>query len=92
MYRNLNMFTSEAVDAEFVIPESAVSLVIDFFGKHVSFHKRKDGTVDCRMKISRMAMKHWAVEHANIAKVVSPEDLVEEIREEIRKASANYGM
>lgn len=38
MYQNLNMFTSDPVNAEFVIPESAVSLVIDFFGKHVSFY------------------------------------------------------
>ena len=92
MYQNLNMFTSDPVNAEFVIPESAVSLVIDFFGKHVSFHRKKDGTVSCRVKISAMAMKHWAVEHANIAKVTAPESLVEEIREEIRKANELYGI
>ena len=43
MYQNLNMFTSDPVNAEFVIPESAVSLVIDFFGKHVSFTDRRTG-------------------------------------------------
>ena len=39
-----------------------------------------------------MSMKHWAVEHAKIVKVVSPESLVEEIREEIRKAADMYDM
>jgi hypothetical protein len=39
-----------------------------------------------------MAMKHWATEHANIIRVISPESLVEEIREEIRKANALYGI
>ena len=37
-----------------------------------------------------MAMKHWAVEHANIVRVISPEPLVEEIREEIRRAAELY--
>ncbi len=92
MYQNLNMFTSDPVNAEFVIPESAVSLVIDFFGKHVSFYRQKDGTVSCRLKVSAMALKHWAVGHANIVKVVSPECLAEEVREEIRKAAELYGM
>ena len=92
MYQNLNMFTSDPVNAEFVIPESAVSLVIDFFGKHVSFCRQKDGTVSCRLKVSAMAMKRWAVGHANIVKVVSPDSLVKEVREEIRKAAELYGM
>ena len=90
LYTNLNMFSSEVQDVEFLIPASLISLVIDFFGKHVSFFDREDGTVCCRLKVSTMAMKHWAVEHANMVKVVSPESLVEEIREEIRKAAELY--
>ena len=92
VYQNLNMFTDEAKDTEFVIQKRHVPLVIDFFGRHVSFHEQDDGSVACRMKVSAMAMKHWAVEHANIVKVISPEPLVEEIREEIRKANALYGI
>ena len=92
VYQNLNMFSGEAEDTEFVIRKQHVSLIIDFFGKHVSFHEQEDGTVSCRLKVSAVAMKHWAVEHANIVRVVSPEHLVEEIRDEIRKANALYGI
>ena len=93
MYQNLNMFTSPPVDAEFLIPEKYISLVIDFFGKHVKFYDaEQEGIVSCRLKVSEEAMKHWAVEHANIAKVVSPESLVDAIREEIRKANELYGL
>ena len=92
VYQNLNMFTDEAKDTEFIIEKRYVSLIIDFFGSHVSFHEQGDGKVSCRLKVSAMAMKHWAVEHANIVRVVSPENLVEEIREEIRKAYKLYGM
>ena len=46
----------------------------------------------CGIKVSREAMKRWAAQFAGIVRVVSPESLVEEVREEIRKAADNYGM
>ena len=90
VYQNLNMFSGKAENVEFIIPKSAVSLIIDFFGKHVSFHEQEDGMVSCRLLVSGEAMKRWAVEHANIVRVISPAGLVEEIREEIRKAVSLY--
>ena len=90
VYQNLNMFSGRAEQVEFEIPKGSVSLVIDFFGKHVSFHEQEDGNVSCRLLVSTEAMKHWAVEHANFVRVVSPEHLVEEVRTELRKAAALY--
>ena len=91
IYQNLNMFTSPPLDVEFLVQEQYISLVIDFFGKHVSFHDtEQEEIVSCRLKVSEDAMLHWAVEHANIVKVVSPESLVEEIRGELRKANELY--
>jgi hypothetical protein len=37
-------------------------------------------------------MKKWAAQFAATVRVEAPAGLVEEIREEIRKAAANYGM
>ena len=42
--------------------------------------------------VSREAMKRWAVQFGSTVRVVSPPELVEDIREEIRKSAANYGM
>ena len=58
----------------------------------MKFTEQEDGTVSCRMRVSATAMQHWAAEHAGIVKVISPPELVEDIREEIRKSAANYGM
>ena len=90
VYQNLNMFSGKAEQVEFMIPKSSVSLVIDFFGNHVRFSDQQDGTVSCRISVSREAMKRWAVQFAGIARVISPPELVEEIREEIRKAAEKY--
>ena len=92
VYQNLNMFSGKAEKVEFEIPGSAVSLIIDFFGRHVSFHEQEDGMVNCRLLVSSEAMKRWAVEHANIVRVVSPESLVEDIRAELKKAASLYGI
>ncbi len=92
VYQNLNMFSGEAENVEFLIPRSAVSLIIDFFGKHVSFFDREDGKVSCRLLVSTEAMKHWAVQFANLVQVTAPQHLVEEIRAELRKACVLYGL
>ena len=92
VYQNLNMFSGKAEKVEFEIPGSAVSLIIDFFGRHVSFHEQENGMVNCRLLVSSEAMKRWAVEHANIVRVVSPESLVEDIRAELKKAASLYGI
>lgn len=90
VYQNLNMFTSPPEDVEFIVQKPYVPLVIDFFGKHVKFFEQADGSFSCRLTVSRDAMLHWAAEHSAIVKVTSPADLVEEIRDEIRKAAALY--
>ncbi len=92
VFQNLNMFSGKAEMVEFIIPRGSVSLVIDFFGKHVSFAQREDGSVSCRLLVSREAIRHWAVQFADIVRVVSPPELVEEIRNGIRKAAAHYDM
>ena len=92
VYQNLNMFSSKAENVEFIIPRSSVSLVIDFFGKHVSFFDREDGTVSCRLTVSTEAMKHWALQFANVVRVTAPKHLVEDIQAELKKACALYDL
>ena len=92
LYQHVNMFSGEPEKTEFIVPKSFVSVVIDFFGNHVSFFDRGDDTVSCNIDVSREAMKHWAAQFASVVRVISPPELVEEIRAEIRKAAENYGM
>lgn len=92
VYQHVNMFSGKPEKVEFIIQKKDVGLVVDFFGKHVSFFDKGDGNVSCHMKVSREAMKKWALQFAKDVRVVAPESLVEEIREDIRKINGNYGM
>jgi predicted DNA-binding transcriptional regulator YafY len=92
VYQHVNMFSGKPERVEFIIQKKDVGLIVDFFGKHVSFFDRGDGTISCHMKVSRTAMKKFALQFAKEVRVVEPESLVEEIREDIRKINQNYGM
>ena len=92
MYQHVNMFSGEPEKVEFVIPRSFVSVVIDFFGSYVHFFDKGEETISCGIEVSREAMRHWAGQFADAVRVVSPPELVEEIREDLRKANANYGL
>ena len=74
------------------ISKKSVSVVIDFFGKHVQFYDTGDGTVECTLLVNREAMRRWAIQMAGTVKVISPPELVEDIREAIRKMAADYGV
>lgn len=60
--------------------------------KHVFFFECPDGRVSCNLMASWQTMRHWASKFATVVRAVSPLELVEEIREEIRKAADNYDM
>ncbi len=92
VYQHVNMFSGKPERVEFIIRKKDVGLVVDFFGKHVSFFDKGDGTVSCHIKVSREAMRKLALQFAADVRVVSPESLVEEIRADIRKINENYGM
>lgn len=92
VFQHVNMFSGELEKVEFIIQKKDVGLVIDFFGKHVSFFDKGDGTISCNLVTSREAMRKWALQFAKDIRVVSPESLVVEIREDIRKINENYGV
>ena len=92
MYQHVNMFSGEPEKVEFLIPRSFVSVVIDFFGSYVSFFDTGDDTISCSIEVSRVAMRHWAEQFADVVRVVSPESLVEEIKADLKKMCENYGV
>ena len=81
---------SYKAEVKFVILKKSVSVVIDFIGKHVKYYDPGDGTVECTLIVNREAMRRWAIQMAGTVKVVSPPELMEEIRETIRKMAAEY--
>lgn len=43
------------------------------------------------MRVNYAAMRRWALQYALHAKILSPESLAEQVREDFRAAGVNYG-
>ena len=43
------------------------------------------------MRVNFAAMRRWALQYALHVRILSPESLAEQVREDIRAAGVNYG-
>ena len=90
MKHNANMAFGEPVRITFISAERGVPIVIDAFGKGVEFQKRKDGQYDCTVRVPTFDMKLFAKQHSEFIQVTAPQELVDEIRNELEKALEKY--
>ena len=90
MEHNANMAFGDPVRITFLSSDRGVPIVIDAFGKGVSFQERKDGQYLCTVRVPVFDMKLFAMQHAGFIRVVSPRELADSIREELESALEKY--
>ncbi len=59
-------------------------------GQSVAFFDETGEEVSGRVRVNFAAMRRWALQYALHAKILSPESLAEQVREDIRAAMENY--
>lgn len=87
---HLYMFAGESVSVDFIAKRYIVNDVIDWFGKDITFSNPTDDEVTVTVKVNPTAMKMWALKYSRYIKIVSPQSLVYEIKEDIDFAKKNY--
>lgn len=87
---HLYMFAGESVSVDFIAKRYIVNDVIDWFGKDITFSNPTDDEVTVTVKVNPTAMKMWALKYSRYIKIVSPQSLVDEIKEDIDLAKKNY--
>lgn len=90
MAEHVYMFAGESVPVTFRAKKYLVSEMIDWFGKNVQFSHETEEEVTVRVTVNLEAMRKWALQYAVHAKVLSPQKLVDLVREDIKKAMENY--
>ncbi len=90
MEHNANMAFGDPVLITFIATERGVPIVIDAFGKGVEFKERKDEQYDCTVRVPLFDMKLFAMQHSEFIQVTSPEELVKDIRDELKAALEKY--
>ena len=86
-----NMFNGEERNVEILCENSLAGVMIDRFGKDVRITKVDNGHFQVVVKVAAsMHFVHWIMALGDGVKIVAPDSLVEQIREEINRLANKY--
>ena len=90
MAEHIYMFSGESEPVTFRFKKYLLNDVMDWFGSDIAFTNETEDEITARVHVNLQAMRRWALQYAVHAKVLSPEGLVEEVKEDLKAAVENY--
>lgn len=91
MTEHIYMFADKSERVTFRAKKYIVNEIIDWFGRDVRFFDETEDEVTAEVRVSHMAMKFWAMQYGEHITVISPESLVDDIKNALQKAVEKYG-
>lgn len=91
MAEHIYMFSGESIRVMFRTKKYLLSEIFDWFGKDVIFSDETDDEVTCSVYVNAQAMRKWALQYALHVKILSPQSMVDGVKEDLKKAMENYG-
>ena len=92
MAEHIYMFSGESGLVTFRAKKYLLNDIIDWFGGGVTFINETEEEVDVRVRVNYSAMRRWALQYALHTRILSPESLVEQVKNDIKEAYENYQM
>ena len=87
-----NMFDGEEQDVEILCINDLAGVMIDRFGKDIRMLKVDEEHFKVKAKVAASShFIHWIMALGAGAQIIGPENLVEEVRKEIRRLADQYG-
>lgn len=91
MEEHIYMFSGASEYVTLSFEKNFINEFVDWFGtKNSRFIDQNDEKVTAEVKVNRQAMTKWALQYALHARVLTPADLVEEIKDNIKEAKKMY--
>ena len=90
MAEHLYMFGGESVPVTFRMNKDILNDVIDWFGSDIVFFDEAADEVTARVTVNKRAMRYWARQYCGTVKLLSPPDLVETVKSDLRWALEQY--
>ena len=87
---HIYMYTGESVLVKFQAKKYLLSELIDWFGTNIQFLEETEEDIIARVVVNLEAMRKWAFQYALHVKILSPEKLVESMRNDIKIAAERY--
>ena len=92
MAEHIYMFAGESEAVTFRVKKYMLNDIIDWFGKDIFFFDEDDEEVTATVTVNVAAMRRWALQYALHTKILSPEHLCRQIKEDLAAAARNYGL
>lgn len=90
MAEHVYMFAGESAPVSFRAKKYILNDIIDWFGTDVAFSDETEDEVTGRVSVNLAAMRRWAVQYGPHMRVLSPDGLVEEVKQDIMQSMENY--
>ncbi len=90
MKKSPYMYADENRHAKLRIARYLISEVIEMFGSDVTFGKEDEASVEVNVYAAKMSIIHFAKGFAPSVTILSPDDMAEEIKGDLRRALEQY--
>ncbi len=90
MAEHLYMFSGESRPVRFRAKKSILNDVIDWFGTDIRFSDESSDEVTASVSVNLKAMRLWAIQYGPYVKVLSPQSLAEEVKQDMQQALSQY--
>ena len=87
---HIYMFSGESIRVKFRAKKYILSEIFDWFGNDIQFLDETEDEVVCSVYVNEQSMRKWAMQYALHVKVLSPQTLVESVRNDLKAAMMNY--
>lgn len=84
------MYTDKPEWVEFIAEDYIIDQIIDWFGKDIRISKHGEKQLKVSVKVSPMAMEHWAMQYINHVEIIQPESLRDRVREALENGLKKY--
>lgn len=92
MIEHLYMLSGESKKVKFRFKDFLINDVVDWFGDNVKMRQLENGDIEAESFINLNAMKVWAMQYGDYVTVISPEDVVNDIKNSIKGMSEKYAV
>ena len=90
MAEHVYMFAGKSAPVTFRAKKYILNDIIDWFGTDLAFSDETEDEVTVRVTVNLAAMRRWAVQYGPHVRVLSPDELAEEVKQDIMKSMENY--
>ena len=90
MAEHVYMFAGPSQPVTFRMKKYLLDDVIDWFGTEITFSDESEDEITARVTVNLAAMRLWAVQYGPHVRILTPEKLVEEVKQDIDNAAKNY--